>query len=289
METYTNLVFEGGGVKGIAYVGALRVLTSHNLLSNFTSFAGSSAGAIVATLLACNATTEYMEKTIISLDFSKFMDDSWGIFRDFYRILTSYGLYKGDELLQLFETILKDTTGSKDITFAELYDKTQKVLVITGSNVNTCKSEYYSKDTTPTMKVKNALRITVSIPFVFKPIISETGDLLVDGGTYNNMPMNVFRESEDFTLGLRLMSDVDKMGRKEIKGLKNYASELVGNLSDLACSKFVTSSDELRIVDIPTEKVKSTDFGLDDTVKEWLINSGQTAMTQFIKKNLLLK
>lgn len=283
METYTNLVFEGGGVKGIAYIGALRVLISHDLLGNFTKFAGSSAGAIVATLLACNASMEDIEKILFTLDFSKFMDDSWGIFRDFYRMLTSYGIYKGGELLQFFENTLADATGSKDITFAELYNKTKKTLIITGSNINTCKSEYYSKDTTPNMKIKNALRITVSIPFVFKPVVGDTGDILVDGGTYNNLPMNVFRESEDVTLGIRLMSDVDQMGRKEIKSLKNFASELVGNLSDLACSKFITTSDERRIVDISTGNVKSTDFGLDKTIKQWLIDSGQTAMTTFIE------
>lgn len=284
METYTNLVFEGGGIKVVAYLGALRVLIAHNLLKNFTKFAGSSAGAIVATLLACDASIEYIEKIIGSLDFSKFMDDSWGIFRDFYRMLTSYGIYKGNEILQFFENILADTVGSKDITFAELFNKTKKTLIITGSNINTCKSEYYSNDTTPNMKVKDALRITVSIPFVFKPVVGDTGDILVDGGTYNNLPMNVFRESEDFTLGIRLMSDVDQMGRKEIKSLKNFASELVGNLSELACSKFITVSDERRIVDIPTGSVKSTDFGLDKTKKQWLIDSGQTSMTTFIEK-----
>jgi predicted acylesterase/phospholipase RssA len=114
--------------------------------------------------------------------------------------------------------------------------------------------------------------------------VGDTGDILVDGGTYNNLPMNVFRESEDFTLGIRLMSDVDQMGRKEIKSLKNFASELVGNLSELACSKFITVSDERRIVDIPTGSVKSTDFGLDKTKKQWLIDSGQTSMTTFIEK-----
>lgn len=287
METYTNLVFEGGGIKVVAYLGALRVLIAHNLLGNFTKFAGSSAGAIVATLLACDASIEYIEKIIGSLDFSKFMDDSWGIFRDFYRMLTSYGIYKGNEILQFFENILADTVGSKDITFAELFNKTKKTLIITGSNINTCKSEYYSNDTTPNMKVKDALRITVSIPFVFKPVVGDTGDILVDGGTYNNLPMNVFRESEDFTLGIRLMSDVDQMGRKEIKSLKNFASELVGNLSDLACSKFITASDERRIVDIPTGSVKSTDFGLDKTKKQWLIDSGQTSMTTFIEKRVI--
>jgi NTE family protein len=45
---YQNLVFKGGGVKGIAYVGALKALEEANVMAQITGFAGTSAGSIVS-------------------------------------------------------------------------------------------------------------------------------------------------------------------------------------------------------------------------------------------------
>ena len=53
---FKNLVFEGGGVKGIAYVGALEVLDKEGILKNIKRVAGTSAGAMVAVLVGLNYT-----------------------------------------------------------------------------------------------------------------------------------------------------------------------------------------------------------------------------------------
>lgn len=54
LESPTNLVFKGGGVKGLAYLGAIKSLHQKNLLQSVERIAGTSAGAITATLLAIN-------------------------------------------------------------------------------------------------------------------------------------------------------------------------------------------------------------------------------------------
>lgn len=53
---FRNLVFEGGGVKGIAYVGAMEVLEEKGILKNITRVGGTSAGAINALLAGLNYT-----------------------------------------------------------------------------------------------------------------------------------------------------------------------------------------------------------------------------------------
>jgi NTE family protein len=55
MSQFRNLVFEGGGVKGIAYAGAIEVLEKESILSDIKRVAGTSAGAITAALLASGA------------------------------------------------------------------------------------------------------------------------------------------------------------------------------------------------------------------------------------------
>lgn len=53
---FRNLVFEGGGVKGIAYVGALGVLEERKITLNIERIGGTSAGAINAILLGLGFT-----------------------------------------------------------------------------------------------------------------------------------------------------------------------------------------------------------------------------------------
>src|SRR3954453_918866 len=73
-QPYTNLVFEGGGVKGVAYAGALEVLDSAGILAQVTAVAGTSAGAITAALVALGQTPDELRETMLALDFGQFED-----------------------------------------------------------------------------------------------------------------------------------------------------------------------------------------------------------------------
>lgn len=71
-----NLIFQGGGVKGLAYLSALKVFKNQDpyFLSRITKIAGTSAGAIIATLLAVGYTVEELEVLMKSTKFSDFLD-----------------------------------------------------------------------------------------------------------------------------------------------------------------------------------------------------------------------
>ena len=73
---FRNLVFEGGGVKGIACIGAMRVLGSHGYIDHITRVGGTSAGAINALIFALGYTMDEQEEILNSTDFNSFMDDS---------------------------------------------------------------------------------------------------------------------------------------------------------------------------------------------------------------------
>ena len=63
-----NLVFEGGGVKGIAYVGAMQVLNEEGILQDIQRVGGTSAGAINATLFALGFTNAQQRNIMKKLD-----------------------------------------------------------------------------------------------------------------------------------------------------------------------------------------------------------------------------
>lgn len=75
---FKNLVFEGGGVKGIAYVGALEKLDEEGILKDIERVAGTSAGAMLAVLVGLGYTAKEIGDILWEINFQNFMDSSWG-------------------------------------------------------------------------------------------------------------------------------------------------------------------------------------------------------------------
>ena len=117
---FKNLVFEGGGVKGIAYVGALEVLDKEGILKNIKRVAGTSAGAMVAVLVGLNYTAKEISEILWNLNFQNFLDDNFGIARDVTRLINEYGWYKGDFFRDKMVEFIKGKTGNGEATFKDL-------------------------------------------------------------------------------------------------------------------------------------------------------------------------
>ena len=75
IDTHADLVFEGGGVKGIALAGALATLEEREYRPQ--NIAGTSAGAITAALLAAGYSAAELREIIVSLDYRQFQDRAW--------------------------------------------------------------------------------------------------------------------------------------------------------------------------------------------------------------------
>jgi len=188
---FKNLVFEGGGVKGIAYVGALKVLTQKKILKNIKRVGGASAGAINAVLLALDYSLEETEDILWKLKFQNFMDDSWGVIRDGKRLIDEFGWYKGDFFRDWIGKLIKEKTGNAYSTFNDLHHLGMKDLYLVGTNLSTGFSEVFSYEHTPRMRVVDAARISMSIPLFFAAV-RNMGDVYVDGGMLMNYPVKLF-------------------------------------------------------------------------------------------------
>ena len=190
---FKNLVFEGGGVKGIAYVGALSVLEEKGILQQIERVGGTSAGAINAVLLGLGYTREEMERILSGLDFRNFLDDSWGIARDTDRLLTTFGWYRGDFFHQWIGKLIKDKAGTADATFRDLRDHGGFAdMYFIGTNLSTGFGEVFSFEHTPRVRVADAVRISMSIPLFFASVENPRGDRYVDGGVLDNYPVKLF-------------------------------------------------------------------------------------------------
>lgn len=214
---FKYIVIEGGGVKIIPAAGSVRALYDNGIIENLIKFAGSSAGAILATALACEYSPIEIDNLMLDTDFSKFQDDNIGIARDSYHIIKDYGFCHGDYFENWMENNIKHKLKKSKATFKDLKDIKNKNLYITSLCVDDDKTYIFSYENTPNMVISKAVRMSMSIPFFFKPV-KYNNKYYVDGGVSDNYPINIFDEVIDSnenkvdekiidkTLGLKLMS-----------------------------------------------------------------------------------
>lgn len=206
---YKNLVLEGGGIKGFAYIGAFEVLDSLGILQQIEKVGGSSVGAIQATLLAIGYTPAEMKTLSKNIPLKSFND---GFFPGgISRLKRNFGFYKGEKIYSWLEEMISAKTGDADITFMQLHqqaiEKNYKDLYITGTDLTYRTLRIFSYQTFPAMRIKDALRISLSIPLYFEPVlIDDEGrivkegrgsnvHLMVDGGLLSNFPLQMFDTS----------------------------------------------------------------------------------------------
>ena len=192
---FKNLVFEGGGVKGIAYVGALEVLDKEGILKNIKRVAGTSAGAMVAVLVGLNYTTTEISEILWDLNFKNFLDDNFGMVRDIDRLINEYGWYKGDFFRDKMAEFIEGKTGNGEATFKDLAKaKKLRDIYLIGADLSTGFSKVFCYNNTPDVKVADAARISMSIPLFFRAVqnINNDGHVYVDGGLLDNYPIKVF-------------------------------------------------------------------------------------------------
>src|SRR3989344_159977 len=149
---FKNLVFEGGGIKGLAYAGALRILEQKEIVQKIEKVAGTSAGAITASLLAVGFSTAEITKILEETNFNNFKDESPFIIPNIIRILKKYGWYKGKEFKKWFETTISKKVD-KNITFSQLSGLKKesvnnfKELYIVGANISNRAAKIFSNKT----------------------------------------------------------------------------------------------------------------------------------------------
>ncbi|XP_078584950.1 uncharacterized protein LOC144867055 isoform X1 [Branchiostoma floridae x Branchiostoma japonicum] len=201
---FTNLVLEGGGAKGIAYIGAAKVLEDAGIMKNITRFGGTSAGAITAALLAIGMTSEEMMTTLSDVDLWKILMDggkhwiSWLNYASYaHNLIYHKGANPGNDFLEWFGKVIANSREvvehglDGDITFLELHQVLKRELCIVSYNVQYARELYFHVKTTPLMRVREAVRMSMSIPVAFEPY-QRGGFLHIDGGLVANYPIYCF-------------------------------------------------------------------------------------------------
>ena len=168
------LVLAGGGARGVAHIGAIEELESQGF--EITSVAGTSMGALVGGVYA-SGHLEPFKEWMRALD-------KYKVFSLVDFALSTEGLVKGDRVMEAMKELVPDMEIEQmPVPFTAVAAD-----LLTGSEVVLDKGGLY-----------DAIRASISIPSVFRPVHRE-GQVLVDGGTVNPLPLNRVKRAEGVLL-----------------------------------------------------------------------------------------
>ncbi len=233
-----GLALSGGGARGIAHIGVLKVLHDHRIPVHY--IAGTSAGALIGSLYAggVNITTLLEIATKIK----------W---KHFFRIvLSKSGLVSSEEI----ESFVVSQIGKK--TFADL----EIPFAAVTTDLKTGKQLILNKG-----PVEKAVRASCTFPWMYIPVKHEE-DLLVDGCLKNNLPCDVVKKmGADIVIGVNVIPDI------------NYGDNInnVLEIFDRALDLFILGQKQACDVLIRPVKEKITSLELDKSEK--LLRLGEEA------------
>lgn len=294
-------VFQGGGCRAAAYVGAVQEAESRGV--HFSALAGTSAGAIVAALLGAGATAAQLHKYISELNFLGLLEKpegtGWrpfagtigGVFKCspiFSHQILGYtlshqGRYSSERLEDWIESKLEELLPKvqRPVRFSDLPIPTGVV----AGDLLTRHTKVWSSDLTPDDGVKKAVRASCSIPFFFQPLERR----YVDGGILSNLPTFVHRlyppQVKPMSSRILAFTLVADEVTTEHWNAGTLMTLLTGTIVDGAQDIQSRLSGDVYSIPISTGAVQATDFNkMDSKTVNILIESGKKAACDFFDR-----
>lgn len=304
-----NAVLQGGGVKGIGHVGAVCALEHAGYV--FSRIAGSSAGAIVAALVAAGYHGEELHELMKSVDYLKFKQedflDHFGTLGKLTSVFLDYGIYSSaylehwlNELLEKKHTCCFQDVKNEDGTYrlqVTTVDVTSQELLVLPRDL---KKFHIDIDSFP---IARAVRMSMSIPIFYEPVKlkDQKGEIhyMVDGGLLSNYPIWILDDGvspiDVPTFGFKFVSDDTKPCKKKVQPCNNileYGKLIVSTLLDAGDNYQISNSkgDRARSILIPSIieldheriNISTTDFEITQEESEALFQNGWNAGTEFL-------
>lgn len=310
-----DLVLEGGGVKGIAHVGAIAALDAHGI-AHYPRIAGTSAGSIVGALAAAGVAAPEMAQIMYSLDYRKVRDragiDRVPVVGKGLSLLLEDGIYEGDYIREFVGNVLIEAGVE---TFADLRiddadglppERAYRLVVMATDITNGCLvrlpwdyERLYGLDPDRQLVV-DAVRASMAIPFYFEPVRLAHADgskaVLVDGGVLSNFAIDVFDRTDGRpprwpTFGCKLLPKLPE-GRAQLFPLLGLVPRGPLHLLELLVSTVLVGRDQTqllqpwvqaRTIQIDTSAAGVIDFGLPRETMDELYDAGRAAAGSFLE------
>ncbi|QQK75909.1 patatin-like phospholipase family protein [Salicibibacter cibarius] len=285
-------VFAGGGVKGFAFIGALEELEKRNY--RFKRVAGTSAGALVASLIMAGYTSEELNDMMEELNPQTLLDPTpwtqhFPLLLKWLGVYWGLGLYKGNRL----EEWVGEKLAAKGIrTFNDLPSKSLRIVAsdLTRGQLLVLPDDLHVYGIIPeTFPIARAVRMSCSLPYFFQPVklFDKNGEtaIIVDGGILSNFPMWLFRREERVKrplLGFQLNPEPDDT-RNTINNALELYSSVFETMQKGHDARYVEKHKQENVVFIPVNRIKTTSFSLTKEDRKRLVQLGREATQNYLK------
>ena len=297
IDKLINGIFQGSGIKHIAFVGAACCFEDNGYIWN--RLGGTSGGSIVAALLAVGYTAKELKSFYFDNDLTSYLT------KDKLQSIPILGKPLG----LLFETSIYTTDGiEKELDslfgnkgkhyFKDILINQKSRLRIVTSDISTFQelvipNELKKRGFTSApldFSIAKAVCMSIARPYFLKPIklYDEKNKLhiIVDGGLISNFPLDAFKiEASSPYKTIGFMSDSHSPS-KTIGGKINvisFTEDIVTTAleqNDYVCDVYYKNS---QIIEIPTFNIPLTKLSLSKAEKEKLFHSGYASAEKFIK------
>ena len=273
----TALVCSGGGMQGMASIGAIRTLKESGALDACHVFAGTSIGSVLAAVCALN---KDIEQTVHSHMIHHEFKNHWNILN----IDRALGVDSGQGLKDWIHQIFPSK-----ITFQDIHDIYDRTLIVCATNLNCRSAEYFSCHTYPDMDIRTALLLSCSVPVLFSAPIYN-GCRYNDGCITDNFPVQeaIRHTKSGFVLGINLLNEETATGScSESVGFQTYMTSL---LESMVGTHRIVKDPRLIVLNlrIPTAiHVNSLNFQTPPTARTSLYDWGKKKGREFLISQLL--
>ena len=273
--TINTLCLSGGGVKGFAFLGSLEYLEDIKYIDikKINNYVGTSAGAMLAFIFSLGYSVIDVIDFIINFNFTKLIPDT-----DINTVLLSYGIDTGDKIMIIMQNFLKEKYNLDDITFEEHYLLTNMKLIIIGTNYNKGTEVAFNHMNSPKMSVLTALRISISVPIIFTPVLYES-EYYIDGGLVNNFPIKYCNPST--TIGIYIKHSISN----KMDNILNLTMGCLSIVTDIISRKDCNDCNfnNYNVIEIENFNQETTNFDIDMDKKIRIISIGKKSAKKFIE------
>lgn len=210
-ESFKNirhLVFAGGGIRGVAFVGALKSIYDTTGI-DFSLIAhrpltctGVSVGALLSLLIVIGFSVHEL------IDFSNsLINESFVTIDPMFLLKGGLSVDNGDKLKLFLENLMEKKGFSPLTTLSQLYIANRVSLETLVTNLTTASVLFLNHETHPDLRVVTAVMASMSLPLIFPPVKGWNGHLWADGGIMDNFPIRKYPALN--TLGFSFMWKID--------------------------------------------------------------------------------
>jgi len=308
------LVLSGGGMKGIAHIGALKKLEELGHLNKFKVFAGTSIGALISAMYIIGYSPSEMLNKVSDFKIEQLKSVPKTHFNNTNQKM--FGIDDNNKISIFIKDLIINKNFTGNVTLYELYKKTNKKLIITTVclNDNNPSVHYLSYDSHPNLSVVDAITMSICIPYLFTPIkhtilydkvinnkssftikFDQIDEYYSDGGLYDNYPIKFFENDIEHVLGIYLVNnnntgllcqssnkslgeDHKFIFKQGLNLIGTFIEKLMGGMDFNAIKGY-----EKYTLCINLNNINSINFDIDATKKKEIFDSGYNSCHDYFK------